>query len=155
MAPPHHATEWRVVLGEAAVLIGPRCTPAPLHRRPWKIATVPGTLRPPVAAAMARLARVSSGHLAVHPCCGAGTILIEASIQQPGAQYVGSDISIQALNAAAANGQRRRHMHWVRQQATQLPYTRAPVNRIVSNSPWGRQVAARRRSTSSCTSGDA
>ena len=103
--PPAGAAEWRAVLSPEGLLLGYRGRRPPLHRRSWKTASIPGTLHPPVAAAMARLARVETGMTVIDPCCGAGTILIEAAELAPGAHYVGSDLDPGARAAAANNAQ--------------------------------------------------
>src|SRR5690606_9670379 len=82
-APPPGCLGWRVVLdGERAALMV-RLGDRPAHRRAYKRATVPGTLHPPLAAAMALLAELRPEHRVVDPCCGAGTLLIEAARVQP------------------------------------------------------------------------
>ncbi|WP_158299766.1 hypothetical protein [Glycomyces paridis] len=101
--PPLGAAEWRAVLGPEGLLLGYRGRRPPLHRRPWKTASIPGTLHPPVAAAMARLAGIEAGMTVLDPCCGAGTILVEAAELAPGAYVSGSDLDPAAIAAAAVN----------------------------------------------------
>jgi len=139
--PPTDAVDFRVTLGADGLLIGRRVTERPLHRRLWKVATIPGTLHPPVAAAMARLADLRSGHLVVDPCCGAGTLLIEAASIAPEAKFRGSDTSAVALAAATANGP---GLDWERHDTIRLPYSTGEVDRILVNPPWGVQVPALR-----------
>jgi 23S rRNA G2445 N2-methylase RlmL len=103
---PHpEAVDWRVTLDGDRALVGLRPGARPLHRRPWKTASIPGTLHPPVAAAMARLAGIRPGLVVVDPCCGAGTILIEAAGLCPAARFAGGDIDPAALTAASTNRQ--------------------------------------------------
>jgi tRNA (guanine6-N2)-methyltransferase len=134
--PPPGAADWRVTIGPPGVHIGLRGSRPPLHRRPWKIASVPGTLHPPVAAAMVRLAGIRPGDVVVDPCCGAGTLLVESP--SPG---VGSDIA--GVTAARANAVHRKDIAWLTADARALPYTDASVDHIITNPPWDRQVAAR------------
>lgn len=139
--PPAGAAEWRAVLSPEGLLLGYRGRRPPLHRRPWKTASIPGTLHPPVAAAMARLARVEAGMTVLDPCCGAGTILIEAADLTPGADFIGSDRDQDALAAAASNAQHLTGIALAKSDATRLPVPPGTVDRIVTNPAWGRQVA--------------
>ncbi|MEV3979173.1 RNA methyltransferase [Nonomuraea sp. NPDC049758] len=79
--PPAGATAWRVTIEGDQAVIARRAGDRPLHRRPYKTASIPGTLHPPLAAAMAQLAGLGAegfGGVVLDPCCGAGTTLIEA-----------------------------------------------------------------------------
>jgi tRNA (guanine6-N2)-methyltransferase len=138
-SPPAGTVDFRITLGADGLLIGRRVADRPLHRRQWKVATIPGTLHPPVAAAMARLAGLRPGHLVIDPCCGAGTLLIEAAALCPGAKFRGSDTSAVALAAAATNGSA---LDWERHDTVRLPYSSGEVDRILVNPPWGVQVPA-------------
>jgi tRNA (guanine6-N2)-methyltransferase len=135
--PAPGAVDLRVTLGPDGLLVGRRIGDRPLHRREWKVSTVPGTLHPPVAAAMARLADIRPGQLVIDPCCGAGTLLIEAAGLCPDAKFRGSDTSAAALAAAVTNGP---HLDWTRHDTTRLPYATGEVDRIIVNPPWGVQV---------------
>lgn len=130
--PPAGTVDWRVTVG-AEVHIGLRGTRPPLHRRPWKVASVPGTLHPPVAAAMVRLAGIRPGDVVVDPCCGAGTLLAEASV----GYRAGSDIA--GVAAARMNAP---DLTWFTADARHLPYPTGSVDHIVTNPPWDRQVTA-------------
>lgn len=147
-APPPDYAPWRLTLDgtEATLLL--RVTPRPLHRRPYRQVTVPGSLHPPLAAAMTELAAIGPGHRVLDPCCGAGTLLIEAALAHPeAARYQGYDIDPTALEAARANTSTaslpRIRLH--RADAGRLPLPAASVDRIVCNPPWGTQVEARAR----------
>ncbi|WP_062355135.1 RNA methyltransferase [Herbidospora yilanensis] len=129
--PPPGTTDLRVTLDGKAMWLGVRPHPAPLHRRAWRRATVVGSLHPPVAAAMARLAGIRPGHVVFDPCCGAGTLLIEARIQVPGARYHGTDIDPAAIRAARINDP---GIAW-RTEAVE-------PDRILANPPWGVRLPA-------------
>lgn len=139
--PPERAVELRAVLSPEGLLLGLRGRRAPLHRREWKKASVPGSLHPPVAAAMVRLAEIKPGMTVLDPCCGAGTILVECDETRSEARCVGIDRDPEALEAAACNS-RGRTFAWRRSDAADLPMPTGSADRIVTNPAWGRQVRA-------------
>ncbi|WP_460654739.1 hypothetical protein [Kribbella endophytica] len=124
--PPERRIDWRVVLDGDSVHVGVRPFPAPLHRRRWRQHTVPGSLHPPVAAAMAHMAGIEPGQVVLDPFCGAGTILIEAQQLEPSAQYVGID-------HAEASQRNAQSIQWQLGDA-QCPQIAA--DRILTNPPW-------------------
>src|SRR5205807_1261372 len=79
---------------------------APLHRRAYKQNTGPGTLHPPLAAALAQLAAPAPGEHVLDPFCGDGTIAIEAALAFPDAHVDGSDIDADRLANAGRNADR-------------------------------------------------
>ncbi|MFF0342390.1 methyltransferase domain-containing protein [Kribbella sp. NPDC004875] len=134
VAPPDERSEWRVVLDGKTLWIALRPYAVPLHRRTWRRRTVQGSLHPPVAAAMARLARLAPGYDVVDPFCGAGTLLLEAHALESRARYVGLDRDPAAIEAAQENGST---ITWRRGDAA---YLTTPADRIVTNPPWDRRV---------------
>ena len=130
----------RVFIEHDTALVGLRLSKAPLHERPYKEVQRPGSLKPPVAAAMLRLGGVRPGMRVLDPCCGAGTILIEAGIS--GALPVGGDIEVEAVQAAWENaswaGVQTQIAAW---DAGRLPLIDGSAEAIVTNLPWGRQIA--------------
>lgn len=140
--PPADAAEWRAVLSPEGLLLGYRGSRPPLHRRDWKTASIPGTLHPPVAAAMARLAGIEAGMTVLDPCCGAGTILIEAHDLVPRADFIGSDHNLEALAASAHNARHLTGIAFAKHDAARPPLPTGSIDRIVTNPAWGRQVAA-------------
>ncbi|GGT01156.1 RNA methyltransferase [Planobispora rosea] len=141
-APPPGHSGWRVTLdGERATLML-RIAERPLHRRDYKRRSVPGTLHPPLAAAMAQMAGIGPGHTVLDPCCGAGTLLVEAGRQQPRARLHGFDLDPQAVHAAAENAAGL-PVVLGRADAERLPLPDGGIDRILSNPPWGGQVAGR------------
>ncbi|GIH78119.1 methyltransferase domain-containing protein [Planobispora longispora] len=141
-APPPGHSGWRVTLdGEHATLLL-RIAERPLHRRDYKRRSVPGTLHPPLAAAMAQMAGIRPGHTVLDPCCGAGTLLIEAGAQQPQARLHGFDLDPRAVHAAAENAAGL-PVALARADAGRLPLPDGGVDRVLSNPPWGGQVSAR------------
>ena len=123
----------------AAVRLGRR----PLHRRPYKQDTGAGTLHPPVAAALARLADPPAGAVVLDPFCGDGTIAIESRLAHPTARVVGSDIDAGRLGNAVANADRvGARPAFVRADAGRLPVRPGSVGAVVTNPPWNLAVDA-------------
>ncbi|WP_084963237.1 methyltransferase domain-containing protein [Thermoactinospora rubra] len=136
-APPPGTMAWRVTIEGEEAAIAMRPAERPLHRRPYKVGSVPGTLHPPLAAAMARLAGPCG--LVLDPCCGAGTTLVEAHAVAPGARYLGTDASSEAVRIAARNAAGR-GITWAVADGGRLPLADGSVDRVLVNPPWDRQV---------------
>src|SRR5262245_17701032 len=132
---------WRVHIRDREAIVGLRLASGPLHRRPYKLKSGPGSLHPPVAFSMAALADLQPGSLVIDPCCGAGTILIEAQKLQSDALVIGSDIDVAAIKASRENSRRANVApRLLVADAGRLPYQRGSVDRVISNLPWGRAV---------------
>lgn len=144
--PPSGAAEWRLTLDGAHATLLLRVADRPAHRRAYKTASVPGTLHPPVAAAMARLTRLGPGQRVVDPCCGAGTPLIEAWQLSPGVTLTGFDLDPAALRAARRNAAGL-PIRFRRADAGALPVPDAGADRVLCNPPWGARVPPRGRLT--------
>jgi tRNA (guanine6-N2)-methyltransferase len=140
--PPDGGLSWRVTVVDDRATVALRIPARPLHRRSYKLASVPGTLHPPLAAAMLRLA--GSGEVLLDPCCGAGTIAIEAARAGTTARVLGSDADPAALAASVGNG-RGSGVTWALADAGALPVADGAVDRVVVNPPWARQVRPRGR----------
>lgn len=142
--PPHDAMAWRVTIEGDQAVIAVRVADRPLHRRAYKTASIRGTLHPPVAAAMAELARLDQAGTVLDPCCGAGTTLIEAAAGAPGVRLLGFDHDPAAVAAAATNARAaRRSPAWGVADAGRLPVAAGSADRVLVNPPWGRQVPPR------------
>ena len=129
----------RVFIEHQQALVGLRVGQAPLYRRAYKQAHIPGSLKPTVAAAMVHLAGVQPGDVMVDPFCGGGTILIEAEIT--GAKIIGGDLDADVLDSAVNNRQAAAIPASVLCWDTRsLPLKSAAVDRVITNMPWGRQV---------------
>ncbi|MGI5274579.1 methyltransferase domain-containing protein [Nonomuraea sp. CA-218870] len=160
--PPGGCAAWRVTIEGERAVIAVRIADRPLHRRAYKTASIPGTLHPPLAAAMAGLARLGGAGTVLDPCCGAGTTLIEAAAAAPGARLLGLDRDPAAVAAARANAGRAEQaapvltgtpllgdagwtargtrFRWGISDAGRLPVAGSVVDRVLVNPPWGRQV---------------
>jgi 23S rRNA G2445 N2-methylase RlmL len=93
---------------------------------------------------MALLANLRPTDRVLDPCCGAGTLLVEAARTQPAAHYHGLDISPTALTATRTNAAHSGigPPTLTRADAARLPLATASVDAILVNPPWSRQVPA-------------
>ncbi|MEO8396844.1 MAG: methyltransferase domain-containing protein, partial [Chloroflexota bacterium] len=129
----------RIFIEHENAFVGVRLGKHPQHERAYKVAERSGSLKPSVAVAMLRLADVQPGQRLLDPCCGSGTILIEAALA--GAAARGGDLDDEAVSAARANADAAGMTVMIEQwDARALPLADHSVERVVSNLPWGRQI---------------
>ncbi len=139
--PPDSGSGWRVTLDGQHARLMLRIATHPLHRRPYKQQSVPGSLHPPVASAMVQLADLRPGDRVLDPCCGAGTLLLEARHLQPAATYRGFDADPAAVRATRANAAATIPARLG--DAANVPLPPGSIDRIVCNPPWDSQAPAR------------
>lgn len=129
----------RLFIEHEQAYIGMRLAQQPLHERAYRQAQRVGALKPSVAAALVMAAGVSKGMRVLDPCCGSGTLLIEAALR--GALAYGGDSGPAAVQAAQVNcraaGVSASIQRW---DAQALPLASASIDRVICNLPWGRQV---------------
>jgi tRNA (guanine6-N2)-methyltransferase len=129
----------RLFIEHENAFIGVRLAEKPLQQRHSKWIHLAGALKPPIAAAMLQLVEVRPGQKVLDPCCGTGTILVEATKYQAIAR--GGDADRAAVEVARMNtktaGAAACIQHW---DARALPLPDDYADRIVTNLPWGRQV---------------
>lgn len=135
---------WLTIHGRTAVC-GLRLSDRTMRHRGYKLEHLPASLRPSVAAAMARLGGASPGDAVVDPMCGAGTILAEQAelARRRGAgavRIIGGDVETAAIRAAAANLRGFRPELLARWDAQRLPFAAASIDRVLTNPPFGRQL---------------
>jgi len=139
----HADITFRVHLSDDGGIIGLRLSLTPLHRRKYKVASRTGTLHPPLAFAMAMLCGIDKDLIVLDPCCGVGTIPIEASLLYPLAKIIGSDIDAESVHYATINAQEAiQNVTFLVADSGRLPLRGASVDRVVCNPPWGRAVNA-------------
>jgi tRNA (guanine6-N2)-methyltransferase len=137
---------WLTIRGATAVC-GLRLSDKTMRHRAYKVEHQPASLRPTMAAAMVRLAGAGPGEIVLDPMCGAATILAEqielSKARKAGrVETWGGDRDMNMLRAAASNLHRvgpALLAHW---DATRLPLAAASVDRVVSNPPFGKQLAS-------------
>ncbi len=133
----------RVLLDGPSLLVGLSLASHPLHRRSYKRCHLPGSLKPPVAYLMTRIAGCGADDVVVDPMCGVGTIPIEARLSSQSHEVYGSDLSFTAVQCAVQNWQ-------AAFEGEPVPFFRADVGRyplrgrlatkIINNPPWGKQL---------------
>jgi len=134
---------FRIHIRDSQAIIGLRMTSRPKHRRDYRTSSIPGALHPPVAYAMAMLGGAKAGLAVVDPCCGTGTLLIEATRLVPGALVFGSDFSAVSLQAARDNGINAGcELRLARADLGRLPYRDGSAGCVLANLPWGQAVQA-------------
>lgn len=136
---PDADLSFRLLLDHDEALVGLRLARQPLRLRPWLTTHRLAGLRPPVAAAMVRLAGVGPGERVLDSCCGTGTIAIEAALA--GGSVVASDIDPDAIavvqeRAALAGVSVAARIG----DARHVPQPNASVDAVVTNPRWGRQA---------------
>jgi 23S rRNA G2445 N2-methylase RlmL len=127
---------WLQVVGDEAVF-ALRLSSAEMRHRTYRDASLPAALKPTVAHALVRLARVRRGPL-LDPMCGTGTVLAEAL--ELGLAVIGGDVDAGALQAARAN--LRSTSGLVRWDAGRLSLCDGSVAAVACNLPWGRRHRA-------------
>jgi len=116
----------------------------PLHRRAYKQESGPGTLHPPMAAALARLADPDPAGTVADPFCGDGTIAIETARSYPAARVLASDIDEVRLSHAERNASRAGISLTLRRaDAGRLPWPGQSLDAVITNPPWNIAVDAR------------
>jgi tRNA (guanine6-N2)-methyltransferase len=142
-APARGCLSLRVHLADSLATLAVRIADAPLHRRAYRVASIPGSLHPPLARALALLAGLGPGATLVDPFCGAGTIPIEAKLACPGLQAVGFDLDPAALDATRRNVEAAAApVVFAIADAAALPIDDRTADRIATNPPWGAAVGA-------------
>lgn len=132
----------RVFVRDAEARITLRVAARPLHRRGYKQDTGPGTLHPPAAAALARLAWPAAGETAADPFCGDGTIAIETALAYPGTRVLAGDIDPSRLRNARRNAERAGVALALTQADAGLPpWPAGETDIVVTNPPWNIAVA--------------
>jgi tRNA (guanine6-N2)-methyltransferase len=127
----------RVHVVDSVATVAVRIARTPLHRRAYRVATVPGSLHPPLACALAVLAAEPF----VDPFCGAGTIPIEGALA--GLATSGSDIDPLAVEVARTNAVAAGvDIRFAVADAVAL----GEVDCVVTNPPWGKAVPLSKRS---------
>ncbi len=141
----HEDFDIRIFLEHKRALIGVRLSTHPLHRRAYKTETTPGSLKPNIAYALCFLAEIEENTVLLDPLCGSGTIIAESLSFQPQEIYANDidplAITIARENADSLNSGKKIPIRWSIGDARNLPLDDNTVGAIVTNLPFGKQVA--------------
>jgi 23S rRNA G2445 N2-methylase RlmL len=139
--PPSTGLSIRVHLTSDRTTIAVRIAARPLHRRPYRVVSLPGALHPPLANALVRIADPPRNAVVLDPFCGTGTIPIEAQLTLEGSRVNGADIDPAGVAAAHENAAAAGvAIGLVIADAGRLPFAAESVDALVTNPPWGARV---------------
>jgi tRNA (guanine6-N2)-methyltransferase len=137
-SPDDADVEFWVTLLDDELILAIRLTDERMRHREYKVAQLPGSLRPSVAAALAWLSQPGPDDLVLDPLCGAGTILIERAHLGRYRLLIGCDHDAAALAAARENvGPRYKPLELHPWDAAAIPLPDHSVSTIITNLPWG------------------
>jgi 23S rRNA G2445 N2-methylase RlmL len=138
---------WLTIHEQQAVC-GVRLSDRTMRHRTWKKEHRPASLRPVVAAAMARQISARPGLRILDPMCGAGTVLAESlrlarqHRDKTDPVLVGGDIDNDALQCASINLRSWTPSQLCLWDARRLPLASRSFDAVVCNLPFGKQYAA-------------
>jgi len=137
-SPNEADVEFWATLLPGELLLAIRLSDERLRHRDYKVAHLPGSLRPSVAAALALLSKPMPEDVVLDPLCGVGTLLIERAHLERYRLLIGCDRDAKALSAARENvGPRYKPLELHGWDATALPLPDSSIAKIVTNLPWG------------------
>ena len=131
-------TTWDVLVGDGALELVPRRAPDP--RFAWRVAEIPASSHPTVAAALAFVGGAAPGDRVWDPFCGAAAELVERTRAGAFATLAGTDLDPAALEAA------RRNLDAANLTATLAvadarTHDPGPIDLVITNPPLGSRVA--------------
>jgi 23S rRNA G2445 N2-methylase RlmL len=135
-------------ISEQQAVCGVRLSDRTMRHRTWKKEHRPASLRPVVAAAMARQIGARPGMRILDPMCGVGTILAESlrlarqSREKADPVLVGGDIDLDAVQCSTINLRGWSPAWLCRWNATRLPLAARSFDAVACNLPFGKQYAA-------------
>lgn len=134
--------DFRILMEGNRLHLGLRLAKEPLHRRPYKIHNLPGSTKPPLAYVMAKLAHIKPTDHVVDPCCGVGTVLIEAALSFAAGTYEGRDIQAESIALSLKNIEAAGlEVPVKKEDVREFLFSKESIDKIITNPPWGRQVA--------------
>ncbi len=130
---------WATLL-EQELIVTIRLSDQSLRQR-GKLAHLPASLRPALAAAMVMLTHPAPNDVFLDPMAGAGTLLLERAAAGPFAALYGGDNNPAAITAMQTNlrgiGGQIDLRRW---DARRLPLSDASVDKVAVNLPFGTQI---------------
>ncbi len=128
----------RIFIEKEECLIGVRVAAAPLHRREYKTATLPGSLKAPIAYAMLKVAGVKQGSVVLDPMCGVGTIVLEAATLT--SNIIAGDMNQEALQIVQDSNTTDADIAFCQWDARHMSLDASSIDHIVTNLPFGKQI---------------
>ena len=129
--------EFWVTMFPGELLLTMRLSDERLRHREYKVAHLPGSLRPSVAAALGWLSEPADDDIVLDPMCGAGTVLIERAHLGRYAKLIGGDSNPAMLEAARENvGPRYKPIELNSWDATKIALGDASVTKVITNLAW-------------------
>lgn len=135
------ASLWEVVVGKDDLEVWPKGLPDP--RFAYRVADVPASSHPTIAAALARAGGVRREEVVWDPFVGAGTELIERARLWPYRSLYGSDADPRAVEAAKKNLASAGVSAVVVEADARTCRPPEPVSLVLTNPPMGRRVLER------------
>ncbi|MBV8450654.1 MAG: methyltransferase domain-containing protein [Deltaproteobacteria bacterium] len=137
-SPDEADVEFWATLLPRELILAIRLSNERMRHRDYKVAHLPGSLRPSAAAALALLSTPMPEDIVLDPLCGAGTLLIERAHLGRYQLLIGCDLDAKALAAVRENvGPRYKPLELHRWNATALPLPDSSITKIITNLPWG------------------
>lgn len=133
-----HDMEFRLDIIDQDALLSLKLTNAAFRFRGQRTFSQ-AALRPPIAHALIWLSEPKPNDVFLDPFCGSGTIPIERATY-PAKSIIGGDISLEAVKAARQNAPTQVDIHCM-DACDLVGIAPQSVTAIVTNLPWGRQIA--------------
>jgi len=138
----HDNFDFKIFIDRKDVLFSVRLTQISLHNRLYKKYSLPGSLKPTVAAAMVQLAtKFSSGNIIVDNFCGSGTILCECLLADN--IVYGGDINLESVIIAKKNLENisEKNIEIITTlDAMKSGWRSSFFDIAISNMPWDKQI---------------
>ncbi|KAI9297086.1 hypothetical protein K502DRAFT_347378 [Neoconidiobolus thromboides FSU 785] len=105
------------------------------------------SIKPTIAYCLSRYAGIKPGDIVLDPCCGVGTIPIEASCSyQPQAYYLAGDIEESSIYSKACINikySKVKNVELIQWNSKSLPIKSNSVDKVISDLPWGMREGSR------------
>ena len=136
-----HLIEIMVHLSDERTFIAIYLPQGPVVARPYLLSY---GLRSTTAYCLASLAGIRPGDVVLDPFCGHGTIAVEASVENPAACVLASDLDPTMVKLAVANTRHadRQTISVMQSDATHLPHRERSVDVVVTDLPFGKKHGA-------------
>jgi 23S rRNA G2445 N2-methylase RlmL len=105
---------------------------------------LPGSLPPPIAAALAFVARPLDHDRILDPVCGTGTLLSETLALAPHAIAIGIDHNSRAIEAARRNLHNAAHLSLRVGDSQHAALPERSITLVIANLPFGKQFGTRK-----------